>query len=245
VHDVTIRHAKNGRTELLPLRSVDRPVASIAIVTDCVSRRRALEASLSDTQVALSWHGSLAAVSGESCPALVLLERALLRSPGLEMLLLRQRLRDVEIAVIGARSESDIAFLLDAGADDAMVGHSRACTARLNALARRARARRTGDRGAFGDLVLDRSRRRASVGDLRLALSPTEWAILECLLAHHPAIVTPASINASVWSDALDDHRRRLIRVHLSALRTKLRASRSVRIVTRRGSGYGIRVLRD
>jgi two-component system OmpR family response regulator len=213
---------------------------SIAVVTNCPWRRRELDTWLRDPCVVLVWHPSLEELRDAHCPALVVLERAVLRNVERELFQLRRRWPTVDIAVVGAAGDRDVAALLDAGADDAMPATTQACVARLRALARRSRARAKVSQLAVGDLRLDRERRRAYCGTQLLALTSTEWEVLECLVMRHPWTVDVETINATVWEGALDDQRRRLIRVFVSCLREKLATSDLTEIVTRRGRGYAI-----
>jgi DNA-binding response OmpR family regulator len=214
----------------------------IAIVTNCLVRRRQLRQWLSDPCLVLAWYSSLEHACDSQAPALVVLERGILRNACREFLHLRRRWPSADIAVIGALGDDDIAALLDAGADDAMPGSTRACASRLYALARRSRTHQATSALAVGDVVLDCERRRASCGGQPLSLTPTEWSILKCLMARHPRIVDVQTINATAWEDPVDDQRRRLIRVYVSGLRAKLERSRHLQIVTRRREGYALQL---
>jgi DNA-binding response OmpR family regulator len=232
-----------GRLESVLIRScVDclHLTINVAVVTNCPERRRELDTWLQDPSVVLVWHRSLDQLRVARRPAVVVLERAMLRNAERELLRLRHCWPTVEIAVVGASGERDIAALLDAGADDAMLATSPACVSRLRALARRSRTQARIAELVVGGLRLDRERQRAYCDGQPLALTQTEWAILACLVARQPQTVTVETINATVWDGALDDQRRRLIRVFVSSLRDKLAASTQIEIVTRRGEGYAI-----
>lgn len=102
-------------------------------------------------------------------------------------------------------------------------------------------------RGQLGDssrvlrragLSLDRMTHEAAYRGTRLALTPHEYRILECLLASE-GVVSRQAIGKAAWgtlpenSNALD--------VHLGNLRRKLRAAAGQDLVrTRRGHGYVI-----
>jgi len=220
----------------------DSPCAiNVAVVTDCPQRRRELDTWLRDPYVLLVWHQSLEQLRNANRPALVVLERAMLRNVERELFRLRHCWPTVEIAVVGAAGERDVAALLDAGADDAILASTPACVSRLRAVARRTRTQVRMSDVSLGDLRLDRERRRVSCSGRPLALTLTEWSILECLVTREPWVVHVETINEMVWDGMLDDQRRRLIRVFVSGLREKLAMSSRIEIVTHRGQGYAIR----
>jgi DNA-binding response OmpR family regulator len=55
-----------------------------------------------------------------------------------------------------------------------------------------------------GDLVVDPARRLASRGGRPLALSPKEFAVLECLLACDGRVVSAEELLERVWDDTVD-----------------------------------------
>jgi DNA-binding response OmpR family regulator len=75
--------------------------------------------------------------------------------------------------------------------------------ARIGALARRA-AVPLPPALARGDLSLDPARRVAVRGGRRLALSPKEFAVLECLLAARGALVPAEELLERVWDENAD-----------------------------------------
>ena len=171
-------------------------------------------------------------------PDVVVVDRALLGDVGAELRRLRRRWLTVTIIVVGAANDSDIARLLDAGADDAVALGSSVLAARLHALTRRARTVNAGTRIAVGDIMFDRESRRVWCAGREVALTRTEEALLDCLFWYVPRPVSTVTIAEFVWGLDVTPARRRLIRVYVGYLRTKLTASARVEIRTVRGTGY-------
>ena len=127
---------------------------------------------------------------------------------------------------------------LDAGADDYLVKpfDFGELLARIRALQRRPRGV-DAPIIARGTLALDPIRREFTVADHPLALTATEFSILELLMCRSPAVVDRKAIAEHAWRDETDPLGSNAIDVQLSRLRAKLPAS-GVRIVTVRGAGY-------
>jgi DNA-binding response OmpR family regulator len=127
---------------------------------------------------------------------------------------------------------------LDAGADDYLVKpfDFGELLARIRALQRRPRGV---DAPVLvrGRLALDPVKREVTVGDRPLALTATEYRILELLMRRSPAVVDRKAIAEHGWDDETDPLGSNAIDVQLSRLRAKLPAA-GVRIVTVRGAGY-------
>jgi DNA-binding response OmpR family regulator len=127
---------------------------------------------------------------------------------------------------------------LDAGADDYLVKpfDFGELLARVRALQRRPRGV---DAPVIvrGQLALDPVRREATVSGRALALTPTEYNILELLIRRSPATVDRKAIAEHAWQDETDPLGSNAIDVQLSRLRAKL-PSAGIRIVTVRGAGY-------
>jgi two-component system response regulator VanR len=88
-----------------------------------------------------------------------------------------------------------------------------------------------------GRLTLDPARRAISVADREVALTPTEYLVLEVLLRRAPAVVDRKAIAEHAWADETDPIGTNAIDVQMSRLRAKLVGS-EVRIVAVRGTGY-------
>ena len=127
---------------------------------------------------------------------------------------------------------------LDAGADDYLVKpfDFGELLARIRALQRRPRGV-DAPIIARGSLALDPVRREFTVAGRPLALTSTEYNILELLMRRSPAVVDRKAMAEHAWRDETDPLGSNAIDVQLSRLRAKLPAA-GVRIVTVRGAGY-------
>lgn len=112
---------------------------------------------------------------------------------------------------------------LDAGCDDYLVKpfDFQELLARLRALMRRPAAT-LGVRLRAGALAIDPATRSAAVNGTTVALTPTEYAIIELLVRRSPAVVTRDSIANHAWTDALDPIASNSIDVHVTRLRAKI-----------------------
>ncbi len=90
---------------------------------------------------------------------------------------------------------------------------------------------------ALGDVRFDLGARELSVSGAPVSLTPTEYAVCECLARHRGQVLSRAQIHdeALGWaSDAGDD----AISMHVSNARAKLRRAGVDLIETVRGMGY-------
>jgi DNA-binding response OmpR family regulator len=108
--------------------------------------------------------------------------------------------------------------------------------ARIRALARRAAAS-VPPILEHGDLVVDPGRRAATRGQRRLALTPKELGVLECLLAAHGRVVSAEELLARVWDEATNPFTG-TVKTTMGRLRAKL--GDPPLIVTVREGGYMI-----
>jgi DNA-binding response OmpR family regulator len=144
-----------------------------------------------------------------------------LNLPGLDGLEVCRQLRafsDAYVIMLTARSEEvDRIVGLSVGADDYLVKpfSPRELMARIHALLRRRRLTATLPSG----LGLDAARRRVTVDDHEVALTPLEFGLL-AELAREPGVVrSRAELMTAVWGAGYDDH---LLDVHIGKLRRKL-----------------------
>jgi two-component system copper resistance phosphate regulon response regulator CusR len=127
---------------------------------------------------------------------------------------------------------------LDAGADDYLVKpfDFGELLARIRALQRRPRAT-TAPVVTVGRLALDPVKREITAAGEPVALTATEYRILELLMRRSPAVVDRKAIAEHAWRDETDPLGSNAIDVQMSRLRAKL-PDAAVRIVTIRGAGY-------
>jgi DNA-binding response OmpR family regulator len=91
----------------------------------------------------------------------------------------------------------------------------------------------------IGDMVIEHTQRRVTIGGRELHLTPTEYRLL-CAVADRPReVVARGELAESVWGSS-DDGILRSLDVHMRRLRGKLKSGCSPApvLVTRRGFGY-------
>src|SRR3954471_944385 len=112
--------------------------------------------------------------------------------------------------------------------------------ARVNALLRRAAPEKVGDMLSFGELKVDRGRRRVSRAGREIDLGPTEYRLLEYFMERPGRVFSREQLLNGVWgSDVYIDERT--VDVHVGRLRKALNRGREADpIRTVRGAGYAI-----
>jgi two-component system OmpR family response regulator len=131
---------------------------------------------------------------------------------------------------------------LDGGADDYLVKpfSFEELLARLRALARRGAAERPAVLEA-GDLRLDPATRRATRGNVDIALSQKEYALLETLMRRPGVALSRLQLLEHAWDDTYEN-RSNVIDVYIRYLREKIdRPFGTDTIETVRGVGYRLR----
>jgi DNA-binding response OmpR family regulator len=110
--------------------------------------------------------------------------------------------------------------------------------ARLRALTRRGRTRALSARLTCGPIVVDQDAQRASADGVPIALTATEYRLLEFLVRRAGSILSRAQIAQHVWgSDAADQSN--VVDVYIGYLRRKLAPMRADTLIrTVRGMGY-------
>lgn len=158
---------------------------------------------------------------------LVVLDLNLPGADGMTVLkTLRQNDYDTKVLILSARSEvTDKVDGLDAGADDYLTKpfHLEELAARIRNLTLR-RYTQSDIVLTCGDLSFDTKSRKASVGDDILTLTRKETGILEHLMLNQGRPVSQEELIEHVWESTADNFSNS-IRVHISALRKKLRTA--------------------
>ena len=172
---------------------------------------------------------------------LALLDLNLPGSDGMTVLrTLRQNDRDTKVLILSARSEvADKVEGLDAGANDYLAKpfHLEELEARIRSLTRR-QFTQNDVVLTCGDLSFDTKTRIAAAGGQELSLTRKEIGILEYLLLNQGRPVSQEELLDHVWDNSVDNFSNS-IRVHISALRKKLRAALGFDPVRNRiGEGY-------
>ena len=173
--------------------------------------------------------------------ALVLLDLNLPGADGMTVLrTLRQTDRETRVLILSARSEvADKVEGLDAGANDYLAKpfHLEELEARIRSLTLRQFTQNDVVLHC-GPLSFDARSRTATAAGQPLALTRKETGILEYLLLHRGRPVSQEELLEHVWDNSVDNFSNS-IRVHISALRKKLRAALGYDPVRNRiGEGY-------
>jgi two-component system, OmpR family, phosphate regulon response regulator PhoB len=182
----------------------------------------------------------------ERTPDLVILDWML---PGLSGIEICRRLRArpdtkaLPIIMLTARGEeSERVRGLSTGADDYIVKPFSLpeLMARVSALLRRAAPERVADVLSFGDVELDREKKRVTRAGRPIELGPTEYRLLEFLMERPGRVFTRQQMLDGVWgSDIYIDERT--VDVHVGRLRKALnRGHDTDPIRTVRGAGYAL-----
>jgi DNA-binding response OmpR family regulator len=190
--------------------------------------------------VQLLRRGSGAVSAADPSVGLVLLDLGLPDVDGLEVCRrLRAARPDVAILILTARDlELDIVAGLDAGADDYLVKPFRLSEllARIRSHLRRnsATVPTAAEPLSVGRLRIDRSARRAWLGDDELTLRPKEFDLLTLFATHPGEALTRARIMEAIWETTWLGSTKTLD-THVLGLRKKLGPGA---IATLRGVGY-------
>ena len=172
---------------------------------------------------------------------LVLLDLNLPGADGMTVLqTLRQTDRDTRVLILSARSEvSDKVAGLDAGASDYLSKpfHLEELEARIRSLTLR-QFTQNDIVLTCGQVTFDTKARTASAAGQALTLTRKETGILEYLMLHRGRPVSQEELLDHVWDNSVDNFSNS-IRVHISALRKKLRAALGYDPIRNRiGEGY-------
>ena len=175
-------------------------------------------------------------------PHLVILDVMLPELGGIEVCRALREQSDVPIIMLTARTtESDKLEGLDAGADDYVTKpfSPRELVARVKSVLRRTHSAALREAGTFGNLVVDRKARAAFAGGTRIALTPTEFRLLEILSASPEVAFSRSDLVERVFGFDYDGMERTLD-VHVRNLRKKLAqaGTGADRIRTVFGVGY-------
>ena len=153
----------------------------------------------------------------------VLLDLGLPDIDGVEVCRQLRETSDAAIIVVTARGEeADRVLALDEGADDYLVKPFGLAEllARIRAVLRRGQ-RTGGELLRHASLTVDLRTRKVTVDGNDVALTPKEFAILECLVSDPGRLVSRQEIVERAW----DEHwygPTKVLDVHLAALRRKL-----------------------
>ena len=182
----------------------------------------------------------------EHIPDLIVLDWMVPGLSGIELcrrLRARPETRQLPIIMLTARGEeSERVRGLATGADDYIVKPFSVpeLLARVKGLLRRAAPERLANVLTFGDLELNREKRRVARSGQPIDLGPTEYRLLEFFLQHPGRVFSREQLLDGVWGrDIYIDERT--VDVHIGRLRKVLNAGRAADpIRTVRGAGYAL-----
>ncbi len=166
----------------------------------------------------------------EEHPDLVLVELALPKRSGIDVLMDIRRAGNVPVIILTQTAYEDHALeALQLGADDYMVKplRPREVRARTRALLRRcnewSRERPTPPQHmALGNVALNTRTRQVQVAGRSVHLSRTEFALLEFLMQNHDVVIQPPRLAANVWGYTDGDRNDNVVKVAISRLRHKI-----------------------
>ena len=186
-------------------------------------------------------------------PDLIILDLMLPDVDGLVLCSGLKAIADVPIVICSATSQKRDAILgLKLGADDfiAKPFDIYELEARVEAVLRRTTQSRNAepstalpDHIRIGELVIDRSRRRVTLGNAPIQLTPTEYRLVSALASRPDEILSRDDLATLVWGYQ-DASSGRTIDVHIRRLRVKLSSGPvpAPAIVAVRGFGYKMAV---
>jgi two-component system, OmpR family, KDP operon response regulator KdpE len=205
------------------------PMARILLVEDDDPTRRAVASNLTahGYRVDEAPDGAAALRQWKQArPDLILLDLGLPDTDGIAIVRQVRRETTTPIVILSARDlERDKVAALDAGADDYLTkpfGMDE-LHARVRAAMRRALGPSADPEGAahIGPLRLDAIRRRVTVDDREVHLTPREYELLKTLLANAGRVASRARLLRAVWGAEYSGERHYLP-VHVGAIRRKL-----------------------
>lgn len=197
-------------------------------------------------------------VARQDAPDLIVLDVMLPQMDGYEVCRILRKEMSVPVLMLTARAEEiDKIVGLEMGADDYITKpfSMRELLARVRAHLRRveliredvsaAEAGRSNQKVksvatmAFGDLMIDESRREVTVGGEPVRLKPKEFELLLFLARNKGIALSRSLILERVWGWTYDGNSR-TVDVHVRWLRAKIEpdSANATRIVTVRGVGY-------
>lgn len=226
--------------------------ARILIVDDEPAIRRAVETNLAR-------HGFLidTAESGRAAlehvvafhPDLVLLDLGLPDIDGVEVIReLRQR-TSTPVVVLSVRGqERDKVMALDTGADDYLTKPFGVdeLLARVRVALRHSARPSSGAAAVFrtGQLTVDLERRRVSVAEREISLTPTEYELLKAFIAHPDKVLTDRMLLQRVWGPEYGDEAHYL-HVYVARLRKKIEEDPQNPRYLRTEPGVGYRLVSE
>ena len=203
--------------------------ARILLIDDEIAIQRAMAPMLRSrgyaVTLAATGREAIAAFERER-PDLVILDLGLPDMDGTDVCRYVRDRSETPILVLSARgSEKEKVAALDEGGDDYITKPfgTEELMARVRAALRRSLGREAPLRGLLsrGDLMIDFDRRRVTMADSELRLTPKEFELLTLLASHAGRVLTHRSILKAIWGPHSADQPEHL-RVLVGQLRKKI-----------------------
>lgn len=109
---------------------------------------------------------------------------------------------------------------------------------KIQAVLRRCSGRRERLRYSFGDLAVDFEKRTVRKNGTLLTLTPTEFALLQCLIQNRGHILTKEVLLEHIWDSKGNFVNEHTLSLNISRLRRKINDGESDYIKTIYGMGY-------
>ena len=224
----------------------------ILVVEDEPQMRRFLRALLSSHEHRLleaeTGREALALASSHG-PDVIILDLGLPDIDGLQLVANLREWTQTPIIVVSARGrEHDKVKALDLGADDYLTKPfgSQELLARIRVALRHASRTSAPELGSVfqaGSLSVDLARRRVSVADQPVHLTPLEYKLLTTLIEHVGKVLTHRQLLERVWGPA-HVNQSQYLRVYMAQLRRKIERdpARPELLRTETGVGYRLEV---
>ncbi|MDL1896976.1 response regulator transcription factor [Anaerolineae bacterium CFX7] len=222
--------------------------ARILIVDDEPAIRKFLRTVLTahGYDVAEAQDGAQAVSSVASFrPDVIVLDLGLPDMDGVQVTSVVRSWSQTPILILSVRgSEADKIAALDAGADDYLTKPfgSGELLARLRSALRRAAHTATEPVFVNGALGIDFNKRRVTIQDQEIALTPTEYDLLKTLALQADKVLTHQQLLRAVWGVGYETELH-MLRVNISNVRRKLEPdpTRPQYLITEPGVGYRLR----
>ncbi len=218
---------------------------TVLVVDDEVQIRRLLRVTLEKNGFAVAEAGSGQEGIGEAVrcsPDAMLLDLGLPDMDGLTVLKRVREWSQVPIIVVSVRGhEDDKITALDNGANDYVTKpfSTGELLARLRASLRLAKPEARTTVFNSGTLYVDLAARTVKVGDKKVRLTATEYALLLLFIRHAGKVLTHGQIVREIWA-ADEAEKTGQLRVYIAYLREKLEANPAEPelLITEPGIGY-------
>ncbi len=247
---LTVERIAKGESESTSFALEAKPMKKtrILIVDDELSILKYLRANLEaegyEVLAAMDGVQALQTLEAE-LPDLIVLDIMMPEMDGLEVCRRLREWSQLPIIMLSARDdESDKVQCLNLGADDYITKpfSKDEFIARVRAVMRRAEAAsvaRTVPSIKSGDLEINFGKRKVTVKDAEVALTSTEYALLQELTLNEGKVLTYTHLLQKVWGNDYADEREYL-HVFVSRLRAKLESDpkKPRYIITVSGVGY-------